>query len=266
MVRVNSSRIYWLILSVLLLICPPSVFSDDNLVGGENFSIVSEVPDLLDDEAFEEEDEDFEVEGISDPLEPLNRLTFEFNDRLYFWVLKPVKTGYSAVVPEDFRMVIGNFFFNLRAPIRLANNVLQGRFTDAGVVFSRFMINSTIGVFGFGDVANEAFDLTPRQADFGQTLGVYGIGEGVYICWPIFGPSNVRDSVGLAADVYMNPITYADIDTAAAVGAYSTDFVNRLSITPDVYEEMKRIALDPYVASRQAYIDYRRNLIKNYDQ
>lgn len=252
-------------LFVLFSASPFVVVADENLVGGENFSIVDEMPDLLDDEYDDEDEYESDREQVYDPLEPLNRITFEFNDKLYFWVLKPVKTGYSYVIPEDFRFVIGNFFYNLRAPVRLVNNVLQGRFDDAGVVLSRFMINTTVGVFGFGDAAAEAFDIMPREADFGQTLGVYGVGDGLYICWPFFGPSNVRDSFGLAADLYMHPLAYLEVDTAAALSIFGTDYVNRLSITPDVYEEMKRISLDPYVATRQAYIDYRQNIIKNYN-
>jgi phospholipid-binding lipoprotein MlaA len=247
-----------------VLLFPSTLLADDGLAGGENFSIVNEMPDLLDDAYDDVEEYDSVSEQVYDPLEPLNRVTFEFNDKLYFWVFKPVKTGYSYVVPEDFRLVIGNFFYNLRAPVRLVNNVLQGKFEDAGIVFSRFMINSTIGVFGFGDAAAEAFDMMPREADFGQTLGVYGLGDGLYICWPVFGPSNVRDSIGLAVDFYIHPLTYIDIDTATTLGTFGTDYVNRLSITPDVYEEMKRISLDPYIATRQAYIDYRQNIIKNY--
>ena len=256
---------------VLLTAAPFSVVADDIIVGGENFEVPSEVPDLLGDDEFDDEfGDDFSYESeyapVSDPLEPMNRVFFEFNDKMYFWVLKPVKTGYRKVVPSDFRLVLGNFFFNLRAPVRLVNNLLQGQFKDAGIVLSRFAINSTIGVFGFGDIAADAFDLQPKQADFGQTLGVYGIGSGVYICWPFLGPSNVRDSFGQATDFFIDPLIFADIDTTVTVGAYSLDFVNRLTITPDVYEEMKKISLDPYVATREAYIDYRRNIIENYDK
>lgn len=255
-----------LIVSASALFCTASVLADDIGVGSEDFIVESSSPDLLGDDDFEDELEDdyeWEYEPVYDPLEQLNRISFEFNDKLYFWVLKPVKQGYSYVVPKDFRMVIGNFFFNLEAPIRFVNNLLQARFEDAGVVFSRFLINSTIGVFGFGDIAAEAYDLMPRQADFGQTLGSYGLGGGVYVCWPVLGPSNFRDSVGLLADWYLHPYNYAALDTATETAAYGTEFVNRLSITADVYEEMKRISLDPYIATREAYIDYRRNFIES---
>ncbi len=250
------------ICSAMVLFCVGSVQADDVGVGSEDFMLENSAPDLLADDDFEDEfDGEYGSESVYDPLEPLNRVTFEFNDKLYFWVLKPVKSGYSYVVPQDFRMVLGNFFFNLAAPVRLVNNILQARFEDAGVVLSRFLINSTIGVFGFGDIAADAYDLMPRQADFGQTLGVYGFNGGVYICWPFLGPSNLRDSVGLVTDWYIQPYTYTGMDTATEIAAYGVEFVNRLSITTDVYEEMKRISLDPYVATREAYMDYRRNFI-----
>lgn len=242
-----------------VLLTAGNVLADDIGVGSEDFIVGTSTPDLLGDDEFED---DLETVSVADPLESINRISFEFNDKLYFWVLKPVKTGYSYVVPRDFRMVIGNFFYNVGAPVRLLNTLLQGRFSEAGIIASRFLINSTIGVFGFGDIAADAYDLIPQQADFGQTLGVYGLGGGIYICWPVLGPSNMRDTVGLVADWYVHPYSYAEIGWTAETAAYGTEFINRLSITPDVYEEMKRISLDPYVATREAYFDYRRNFIE----
>lgn len=244
---------------LLLLISPVFLYAGEQDTGaGKDYSFNTGIPDLLGDE----ETEDGEITArVSDPLEPLNRITFQFNDKLYFWVLKPVKTGYSTVVPEDVRQPIGNFFNNLASPVDLINTILQGRIDDAGAVIARFAINSTIGVFGFVDAAEQAFDLGPREADFGQTLGVWGFGDGIYINWPVFGPSNVRDSIGLVADWYAHPYTYLDLDDEAELILRGTEFVNDLSISPDVYEELKKISLDPYVATRQAYSDYRRNLI-----
>lgn len=198
---------------------------------------------------------------ISDPFEPLNRAVFVFNDRVYFWVLKPTKNAYSFALPDDIRLSLGNAFSNLAAPIRFLNNVLQGKFEDAGIVLSRFLINSTLGVFGLGDPAYVDFDLEPRRADFGQTLGMWGIGEGFYICLPFLGPSNVRDSVGFVGDVYMHPVPYLSESFAFDMGYLAVSRVNLMSISPEVYEELKRISLDPYVAARQAYYDYRRSII-----
>ncbi|THB79788.1 MAG: VacJ family lipoprotein [Desulfobulbaceae bacterium] len=222
-------------------------------------------PDLyLNDPIFED---DFTLartqDTISDPLEPMNRFFFEVNDILYFWVLKPAKTGYRFVVPYEFRLCVGNFFSNISAPIRFVNNVLQGEFEDAGVVLGRFMINSTLGVFGLGDPASVDFDIEPREADFGQTLGKWGVGEGVYLCLPVLGPSSLRDGAGLLGDVYLHPVTYyAAGDIGISAGYYVVDNVNAGSLGTDVYEEITRIALDPYVAARQAYYEYRKALIE----
>lgn len=255
---VMALRKYIAVVAALVFFVLPGVsFADDTYgVGGGDYLINNGSPDLLDDAAKNGDGTD-----IYDPLEPVNRVFFAFNDKLYFWVLKPVKQGYTAVVPYDFRFVIGNFFDNLSSPVDFVNTLLQGRFADAGIVLSRFVINTTLGVFGFGDVAAEAFDLQPKSGDFGQTLGVYGIGEGIFLNWPFFGPSNIRDSVGLVADMQLHPINYLGLDSNEVLAARGEEVVNSMSIKPETYEELKRIAVDPYVASRQAYADYRRNLI-----
>jgi phospholipid-binding lipoprotein MlaA len=221
---------------------------------------IGEQPDLLADE-FDESD-DYDSDSIYDPLEAVNRVFFEFNDKLYFWVIKPVKTSYSFIIPEELRQCISNFFANLASPIHLVNNLLQGRFEDAGIVLSRFVINTTLGVYGFGDVALAEFDIKPQIADFGQTLGFYGVGEGIYVCWPVVGPSNLRDSVGLVGDTLMSPVFHADITTGESLMIYSTNMINFMSLGPDVYENMKKHSLDPYITARQAFYDFRRNIIK----
>lgn len=259
-------RIYTVCFVVLMLsMLPAAVMAEESaVIGSEDYSIEDGSLDLLDDELNQEEDAS--SVGIYDPLEPLNRVFFVFNDKLYFWVLKPVKNGYMEVVPWDIRFVLGNFFTNLASPVSFVNTLLQGRFSDAGVVLSRFVLNSTIGVFGFADIAAEEFELEPEKGDFGQTLGVYGIGEGIYLCLPFFGPSNVRDGVGIFADMQLHPYSYTGLNSEEKFAIRGLELVNRLSITPDVYEELKKIALDPYVASRQAHVDYRRNLISSQGQ
>ena len=243
---------------------------DDGYISGEY-----SVPDLLGDEAAF--DEQGGAEGSSredvlsqntddfvvyDPLEPMNRVFFEFNDKLYFWILKPVKNVYSQVFPADIRLLVGNFFTNLAAPVRLVNNILQGEFDDAGVVLGRFLINTTIGVGGLGDPALTEFDIEPRGADFGQTLAKWGIGEGVYFFWPAVGPSSLRDTFGMAGDVYLHPVGYVYSDYLDQAAFFAVDRINVLSLSPDVYEDLKRISLDPYIASREAYYEYRRQLVR----
>lgn len=205
----------------------------------------------------------FDSEETSDPLESMNRVFFQVNDKLYFWILKPVSTAYRTVVPHSFRQCFGNFFDNVAAPVRVVNNLLQGKLAGAGVDFSRFLINSTVGVLGLGDPALHSFGLEPRSEDFGQTLGFWGLGEGVYLCLPIIGPSTLRDSVGLVGDGLLHPATYVLGTPQERTAYYSTDKVNLLSLHPDLYEDMKRYSLDPYISMRQVYLEYRRDKVKD---
>lgn len=198
---------------------------------------------------------------INDPLESFNRAMFVFNDKVYYWFLRPTKKVYASLLVEDVRRCLGNAFANIAAPIRFVNNVLQGEFEDAGVVLVRFLINSTMGVFGLGDSAYRDFHIEPRLADFGQTLGKWGVGEGVYLCLPFLGPSNVRDTVGFVSDAYMHPVPYFTDSFGSDMVYLGISRVNLMTITPDVYDDLKRMSLDPYVAARQAYYDYRRSII-----
>lgn len=202
--------------------------------------------------------------SLADPLEPVNRFFFEFNDRLYFWVLKPVATGYANVVAEDLRISVRDFFHNLLAPVRIVNNLLQGKVKHSGIELARFAINSTLGVAGLGDPAKTEFGLSSKDEDLGQTLGVYGAGEGFYLCWPILGPSTLRDTVGFAGDSFLNPFSYLmAADFAAGAGAYGGREVNNSSLTLGEYEQFKESAFDPYLAVRDAYRQYRRNKVKD---
>jgi len=223
-------------------------------------------PDLLTDDFLDDESSiNFERESElinGDPLEPMNRFFFEFNDVLYEWAIKPVTDGYIWLLPRELRLSFGNFFYNLAMPIRLLNSLLQADFAGVGIVLSRFTINSTLGIYGLADVAAVEFDIQPRRADFGQTLGKWGIGGGVYLCWPLFGPSNVRDSLGLVVDAYTHPIPYFHESRALDLAYYVSNRINTLSLNPDIYEDLKRYSLDPYVATRHAFYEYRKAIIE----
>jgi phospholipid-binding lipoprotein MlaA len=252
MTAMRDCRILMLPL-LLLLMC-----SSEGILAGK--AIAATQPDLLSDEI--SEDGEGLAQGIADPLEPINRAVFVFNDKLYFWVLKPVKTGYSAVLPKDIRVCLGNFVSNLATPVALINSLLQGRWEDAGVTLSRFGINTVLGVYGFADPAASEFGLNPRAADFGQTLGVYGAGGGVFLYWPLLGPSNIRDSIGLFADNLAQPINYLGLNSSEKLNYAGGSYVNRLSLSSDAYEEMKKYSVDPYVSTREAYQEYRNARIK----
>lgn len=216
--------------------------------------------DEFDDE-FEDEFADKEALRPSDPLRPYNRFMFSVNDRLYFWVMKPVAVGYSKVVPERGRIAISRFFKNITFPIRFVNNVLQLKFKNAGVECARFGVNTTVGVLGLGDPARSRLGLTPRREDFGQTLGHYGVGSGFHLVLPVLGPSNLRDAVGRVPDCFLNPINYVDpIEAAVMINAYGKE--NYTSLHIGEYESLKRDALDPYTFIRDAYEQNREKAVR----
>ena len=218
--------------------------------------------DSLDDGLgfFDEETEE-EVMQVADPLFPWNWVMFHFNDRLYFWILKPFARGYRAVIPTPVRSGVKNFFHNLTTPIRMASCILQGKGRAASAEFARFMINSTVGVLGFGDPAKSWFKLNPSEEDLGQSLATYGIGNGFYIVWPVLGPSTLRDSVGMIGDWYLNPVSYVR-PTETYLGIWALENVNDTSFRIGDYESLKEAAIDPYVAIRNAYIQYRKKKVE----
>lgn len=196
-----------------------------------------------------------EPPALPDPLEPLNRALFVVNDRAYFWVLKPVARGYAAVVPEDLRLCVRNFFANLGMPVRFVNNLLQGKIRNAGVELLRFAVNTTGGIGGLFDPAKNDLSLSPRDEDLGQTFGRYGLGHGLYLVLPLLGPSSLRDAAGLAGDSFLDPVFYAESDVAVAAKALKAE--NEVSLRIGEYEDLKRSSIDPYTAVRDAYSQYR---------
>ena len=204
------------------------------------------------EENWENDDMD-ESKAIADPLEPVNRIFFHFNDKLYYWVLKPVARGYKAVLPEDIRIVVRNFFNNLLAPTSIGNNLLQGKVKKSFEETLRFVLNTTVGIVGLGDFAQDVLDLQPTYEDTGQTLGYYGLGGIIYINWPILGPSNVRDTIGMVGDYFLDPINYIDIKWEERLAIKAYDRVNRTSLTLGDYELFTETALDPYAAVKDAY-------------
>ncbi len=221
--------------------------------------------DQFEDAWAEEDNWEDETDGskaIADPLEPVNRIFFHFNDKLYYWVLKPVARGYNAILPEDVRIVVRNFFNNLLAPRSIVNNLLQGKVRKSSEELVRFVLNSTVGIVGLGDFAQDVLELNPTYADTGQTLGYYGLGGIIYIHWPFFGPSNVRDTIGMVGDYYLHPLNYVDIKWEERTAIKVYDQVNRTSLTLGDYELFTETALDPYTAVKDAYQQNRDGKIK----
>ena len=198
---------------------------------------------------------------IADPIEPVNRAMFVFNDKLYFWAFKPAAQGYNAVVPEPVRVSVKNFFKNVAMPVRFINSLFQGKFKSAGTELARFGINTVIGLVGFFDVANNNFDIKPQERDLGQTLGVYGMGGMMYIVWPFLGPSTVRETIGFVGDSFMSPVSYIE-PAEAAFGVSAYEKLNKTSLELGTYEDLKAASVEPYIGLRDAYVQYRNGLIK----
>ena len=167
-----------------------------------------------------------------DPWEPFNEKTFWFNRQADRFVLKPVAKGYNAALPDLIRGGIANMFDNLDVTRRLVNNILQLRFDGAGRELARFAINSTVGIAGFFDVARTALDIAQSDRDTGQTLGIYGIGNGPYLVVPFLHPFTVRDFVGFLFDEAMYPLSYF-IPTGAVIGMTATETISDRAATVD---------------------------------
>ena len=230
--------------------------------GTDQESVESEPPE----DASAEPASEPSAETIPDPIEPVNRAFFHFNDKLYFWVLKPVATGYKAIIPEDGRLAVQNFFSNLTTPVRLVNCLLQAKFKCAGNETARFVINMFFGVAGLLDPAKKYFEIEKQEADFGQTLGIWGMAPVFYLDLPILGPLNLRDGLGFAVDTALNPQTYLAIYFVVVgyvnTGGWVLEKINEASLTLGEYESLKKAALDPYIAVREAYHQYRQDKIK----
>ncbi len=214
-------------------------------------------------DAFEDEFASIPEKTVFDPLSGYNRRMTQFNDKLFDYVISPVSRGYHFIVPEGGRIGVRRFFKNLFYPLRFINNVLQVKYDKAAIETARFIINSTVGLLGFFDPAEEWLGLKAYPEDFGQTLGVYGVGPGFHIVLPFIGPSNLRDTIGLIPDTYSVPITYipemkisgtSDSDkTLIAVGVESYRRLNSASLSLEEYESLRRDALDLYTFLRDAY-------------
>ncbi|MFM0553305.1 VacJ family lipoprotein [Paraburkholderia sediminicola] len=190
-----------------------------------------------------------------DPFEPVNRAVFNFNDGLDRYVAVPVAKGYQKVTPQPLRTAVSNFFSNLGDLTNAANALLQLKITDATEDFVRFAFNSTFGLGGLLDWATPA-GLPKHHQDFGLTLGHWGIPSGPYLVLPLFGPSTVRDSMGLIVDVKFNPLNY--MEPAVRNPLYVLQFVSVRSDLLGASDLLQQAALDKYSFVRDAYTQQRR--------
>lgn len=208
--------------------------------------------------------EDVRSPHDEDPFQTFNRAMFDFNDGFDTYALEPVARGYDKVVPNRAQTSIGNFFDNLLFPIRFINDLLQGEIDPAAVTLVRFSVNTTVGVGGLFDPATD-IDLPMHRADFGQTLGKWGVPSGPYLVWPVWGSSNVRDTVGILVDAYFGIQTFF-IDLPILIGSTAVNAVNRRALNLETVRDVRDASFDLYAAARNAYNQQREDMIKGEEQ
>ncbi|MEK6806886.1 MAG: MlaA family lipoprotein [Pseudomonadota bacterium] len=203
----------------------------------------------------------------SDPLEPVNRAFYSFNRGADRYILKPIAKGYDAITPTPVRRGVSNFFENLKLPTTIVNDVLQLKFHQAGKDTARLVLNSTFGIGGLIDIG-PAVDLPLHEEDFGQTLGYWGVGEGIYLMLPFIGPSNGRDVIGRVADTFTS-VTGPPGVTGNVWLDMPTEHVAPAGFLEITEKRAQYFAADPvldkqfdeYVFVRSVYLQKRQSLI-----
>jgi len=197
-----------------------------------------------------------------DPIEKVNRGTFWFNDQLDKFLLKPLSDGYIAVVPRTGRIMVSNFFDNALYVDTILNDFLQGKGAQGISDVGRLIVNSTLGIGGFFDPAT-SMGLEEHQEDFGQTLGVWGVGQGAYLVFPVYGPNTARDAPGVAVSTVTNAVFWAGffLSTAVITPISILDAIDLRSRASNAIRFVNESALDPYVFTREAWVQHRTFLI-----
>ena len=219
--------------------------------GGDGKSVAKSTVDL----------DEYQVPTIADPIEPVNRGTFWFNHQLYRFVLRPVSKTYEKVVPQPVRKGIYNVFDNVEFPVRFVNQTLQGNFKRAGQETGKFCVNTVLGVGGIMTPAEKfpAIANVP-DTDTGLTFAKWGIGHGFYLMIPVIGPRSARDTVGLAGDYALHPLTWVGFFYGTWAWTIPVSAADTLAVMPDKfgqYDAATENAVDPYLAVRTAYLQYR---------
>lgn len=213
----------------------------------------------------DEEDEYSTTALITDPLEPMNRGTFWMNHQLYRYLLKPVSKAYDTALPQPVRTGVYNVFDNLEFPVRFINDILQFKFKRAWQETGKFVVNSTVGVGGIMRVSDRipALAYVPT-AETGQTFAKWGIGHGAYLVLPVFGPKSLRDTVGLAGDIALSPVTWVSFGAVGGIAGATTlsfsapDSVRTFHEKMGAYDAATENTLDRYLAVRTAYSQNRK--------
>lgn len=210
---------------------------------------------------------EYTEDGIYDPFESYNRGVFAVNDALDQAILKPVATGYKKAVPEPVRDGAHNFLVNLRAPVNLANELLQGDLDGAGKTVTRTLINTTVGVGGLFDVAGHE-GMEYEHEDFGQTLAVWGVDHGPYVVIPLMGPSSFRDATGLLVDSLADPLRIYLFNVEKEGWHYARVGMTALDTRTELLgslEDLRKNSYDYYAAMRSSYYQYREAMVNDHD-
>ncbi len=200
-----------------------------------------------------------EFRRTNDPLEPLNRVSYALSDAIDVVLLHPLALGYNTFVPSPLRSGVHNVLTNLHTPVTLANDMMEGKPRRAGDSLMRLVINTTLGVGGLFDPAT-GLGYPAHSADFGLTLALWGVSSGPYLYLPLFGPSNPRDTVGMAADFALDPFTYIGSGTDWRNFGYARAGAGALDARARVDGDLMRLkaqALDPYATLRSVTVQHR---------
>ena len=234
------------------------------------FSLLSYNVIASDADQVNTDSEDFETttieDEIYDPFEPVNRAIFSFNNVADRIVLEPIAKGYKKL-PSPIQSGLNNFLSNLRAPLVVVNQLLQGQAENAVQSSGRFIVNSTVGVFGLFDVA-EKIGLEEKEEDYGQTLATWGVGDGFYIVLPLFGPSNLRDTSGMVLTMLTDPINAYAVSEGEAWLVPMRTAVNAVDTRSQIIDEVNALrdnSVDYYAAVRSSYYQNRKAAINNVD-
>ena len=234
------------------------------------FSLLSYKVIASDADQVNTDSEDFETttieDEIYDPFEPVNRAIFSFNNVADRIVLEPIAKGYKKL-PSPVQSGINNFLSNLRAPLVVVNQLLQGQGENAVQSSGRFILNSTVGLFGLFDVA-EKIGLEEKEEDYGQTLATWGVGDGFYIVLPLFGPSNLRDTSGMVLTMLTDPINPYAVSEGEAWLVPMRTAANAVDTRSQIIDEVNALrdnSVDYYAAVRSSYYQNRKAAINNVD-
>tara|TARA_Y100000768_G_scaffold287126_1_gene221389 strand:+ start:108 stop:893 length:786 start_codon:yes stop_codon:yes gene_type:complete len=203
---------------------------------------------------------------IYDPLEGVNRAIFGFNNVADKVILEPVAKGYKNL-PSPFQTGISNFLNNLKLPLAAVNQLLQGQGKNAAESTGRFFVNSTVGIFGLVDVADN-IGLEQKEEDFGQTLATWGVGDGFYIVLPLFGPSNLRDTTGMLMTMMTDPVNAYAVNQGEAWAIPMRTAANAIDQRSQIIDEVNALrdnSVDYYAAVRSSYYQNRKAAIMNTD-